>query len=183
MTDKEIIIDGIDIRKCKHFEALYESRPNGFGGITIENYCYLYEDNCEKYPQCLYRSNQLQQLETQLKRKEQECEELKRYKFLFEKARDLWNEASKTNYKLLDEIEDLKDSLKRTICQSECYRYKEAEKLKQTIAKIKGICSEMNCESLMQNSWCGNTDFKMGCCEKVFKKQILQKISEDLNDD
>ena len=124
MTDKEIIIGGIDIRKCKHFKALYESRPNGFGGITIENYCYLYEDNCEKYPQCLYRSNQLQQLETQLKRKEQEC-----------------------------------------------------EKYKQTLTEIKEICSKMNCESLMQNSWCGNTDFKMGCCEKVFKKQILQEIS------
>ena len=40
------------------------------------------------------------------------------------------------------------------------------------------MCSEMNCESLMQNSWCGDTDFKMGCCEKLFKKQILQKISE-----
>ena len=51
-------------------------------------------------------------------------------------------------------------------------------KLKQTIAKIKEICSEMNRESLVQNSWCGNTDFKMGCCEKLFKKQILQKISE-----
>ena len=59
----------------------------------------------------------------------------------------------------------------------------ECEEYKQTIAKIKDICSEMDCESLMQNSWCGNTDFKMGCCEKVFKKQILQKISEDLNDD
>lgn len=75
MTEKKIV-NGVDVRKCKHFKAWYESRPNGFGGITIENYCYLYEDNCEKYPQCLYRSNQLQQLETQLKRKEQECEEL-----------------------------------------------------------------------------------------------------------
>ena len=68
---EQMIIDGIDIRKCKHFKALYESRPNGFGGITIENYCYLYEDNCEKYPQCLYRSNRLQQLETQLQREKQ----------------------------------------------------------------------------------------------------------------
>lgn len=77
MTDKHII-DGIDVRKCKHFKALYESRPNGFGGITIENYCYLYEDNCEKYPQCLYRSNQLQQLETQLKRKEEAIDEIEK---------------------------------------------------------------------------------------------------------
>ena len=52
----------------------------------------------------------------------------------------------------------------------------ENEELKTTVAEIKDMCSEMNCESLMQHSWCGNTDFKMGCCEKLFKKQILQKI-------
>lgn len=77
-------MNDVNVRKCEHFKAWYESRPNGFGGITIENYCYLYGDNCEKHPQCLFRSNQLQQLETQLKRKEeelqikeQECEKLK----------------------------------------------------------------------------------------------------------
>ena len=153
MTDKEIIIDSIDIRKCKHFEALYESRPNGFGGITIENYCYLYEDNCEKYPQCLYRSNRLQQLETQLQREKQNSQE-----------------AIDTSIREFNRAEELKTLLKR--------KEQECEKYKQTIAKIKDICSKMNCESLMQNSWCGNTDFKMGCCEKVFKKQILQEISE-----
>lgn len=104
-SEQEIIIDGVDVRKCKHFKAWYESRPNGFGGITIENYCYLYEDNCEKYPQCLYRSNQLQQLETQLKRKEQECE-AQRYKlnYYIEKTTQLLDDID--NYKqALDEIE------------------------------------------------------------------------------
>ena len=152
MTDKEIIIDGIDIRKCKHFEALYESHPNGFGGITIENYCYLYEDNCEKYPQCLYRSNQLQQLETQLQREKQNSQE-----------------AMDASIREFNRAEELKTLLKR--------KEQECEKYEQTIAKIKDICSEMNCESLMQNSWCGNTDFKMGCCEKLLKRQILQKIN------
>ena len=91
--------------------------------------------------------------------------------------------------KLHQQLDQLKTENVRMLKQLEFVRtlntVQEAEnrKLKQTIAKIKGICSEMNCESLMQNSWCGNTDFKMGCCEKVFKKQILQKISEDLNDD
>lgn len=70
-------MNDVNVRKCEHFKAWYESRPNGFGGITIENYCYLYGDNCEKHPRCLYRSNQLQQLETQLKRKEEECEKYK----------------------------------------------------------------------------------------------------------
>ena len=78
MTDKKITSNGVDVSKCNYFKAWYESRPNSFGGTTVKNYCYLYKDNCEKYPQCLYRSNQLQQLETQLKSKEQECEELKK---------------------------------------------------------------------------------------------------------
>lgn len=59
----------------------------------------------------------------------------------------------------------------------------EAEKFKNCLTEIKDMCSEINCESLMQNSWCGNTDFKMDCCEKLFKKQILQKISEVLKDE
>ena len=56
------------------------------------------------------------------------------------------------------------------------------DEYKQTLTEIKDMCSEINCESLMQNYWCGNTDFKMGCCEKLFKKQILQKISEVENE-
>ena len=77
MTDKKITSNGVDVSKCNYFKAWYDSRPNGFGGITVKNYCYLYKDNCEKYPQCLYRGNQLQQLETQLKCKEQECDKYK----------------------------------------------------------------------------------------------------------
>ena len=110
MTDKEIIIDGIDMSGCKH----YKNRN------CIADYCLtdmpFSEAKCELNPNCYYK---------QLKRKEQEF-----------------------------------------------------EKYKQALAEIKEICSEMNCESLMQNSWCGNTDFKMGCCEKLFKKQILQEINE-----
>lgn len=87
--------------------------------------------------------DRMKDLQEQLKRKEQECEELKH------------------------EVELMMD------CES-C----KIDEYKQTLTEIKDMCSEMNCESLMQNSWCGNTDFKMGCCEKLFKKQILQKISE-----
>ena len=119
MTNKEIIIDSIDIRECKHFEALYESRPNGSGGITIENYCYLYEDNCEKYPQCLYRSNRLQQLETQLQREKQNSQE-----------------AIDTSIREFNRAEELKTLLKR--------KEQECEKYKQTIAKIKEIAGEHN---------------------------------------
>ena len=107
--------------------ANYEQMERDIEKI-IEPYQLNWELDCLSLPTAI---------QSILERKEQEYEELKRYKSLFEKARDLWNEASKTNYKLLDEIEDLKDSLKRTICQSECYKHKEAEKLKQTLAEIK----------------------------------------------
>ena len=85
----------------------------------------------------------------------------------------------------------MQQQLKRK--EQECEKLKEAidgllkiqyqladscNKYVQTLAEIKDICSEMNCESLMQNSWCGNTDFKMGCCEKVLKRQLLQVINE-----
>lgn len=60
-----------------------------------------------------------------------------------------------------------------------CYElYKQLKRKEQTLIEIKEMCSEIDCESLMENSWCGNTDFKMGCCEKFFKRQILQVIRE-----
>ena len=93
----------------------------------------------------------------QLKRKEQECQQ----------AMDNYVQLDLQRVKEYNELVDLYKAKER-----------ECEKYKQTIAKIKDICSEMNCESLVQNSWCGNTDFKMGCCEKLLKRQLLQKLSE-----
>ena len=89
----------------------------------------------------------------QLKRKEQECEKLKE---------DIERWKSNFNGKV-SAIEELLQQL---------------DQFKNCLTEIKDMCSEIKCESLMQNSWCGNTDFKMGCCEKLFKKQILQIISE-----
>ena len=160
MIDKEIIIDGIDIRKCKHFEALYESRPNGFGGITIENYCYLYEDNCEKYPQCLYRSNQLQQLETQLQREKQNSQEA------IDTSIKEFNRAEtlKTLLKRKEqECEELKDLNIRLDNQRETY-WKEYQKLKQTLTEIKEIIHFNK-----------NNRLSGGVCISI--EQILQKIN------
>ena len=202
MTDKEIIIDSIDIRKCKHFETLYESRPNGFGGITIENYCYLYEDNCEKYPQCLYRSNRLQQLETQLqrekqnsqeamdasirefnraetlktllKRKEQECEELKKE---LQAQRDFTAHAQKLIYCVAyDETCKTGNDCKQKKCI-----FKDNIKLKQTIAKIKEITKiEIECKTYEIENDCFNETRCKALNEHIdFLKQILQKISEN----
>ena len=121
-----------------------------------------------------------------LKRKEQECEALQMSD----------NEAGEIVAELKAECKELKEKVKELNqgwidCDKERnlqeanseFRQRVINRYKRTLTEIKDMCSEMNCESLMQNSWCGNTDFKMGCCEKLFKKQILQKISEVLKDE
>lgn len=57
MKKTEEIIDGIDVLNCKFFQEDY-----------TDIYCRLTEDSCSASPNCYYK---------QLKRKEQECEELK----------------------------------------------------------------------------------------------------------
>lgn len=160
---EEIIIDGVDVSECEKLGETIDGITCGLGKrIRFANEIITKHNLCKNNPNCYYK---------QLKRKEQECEELK-------KERDTLNT---TRNKLLDDLwvveENLKDYMEHFNKASD-----ELDQLKQTLTEIKDMCSEMNCESLMQNSWCGNTDFKMGCCEKLFKKQILQVISEVSND-
>ena len=211
MTDKQIIIDGVDVSGC-NFTLERDGKikcecthATGFGVIC----------DCESWKTCDYKN---------YKRKEQECEELKsvrdswmskfeqetkirelyqdgldqlkaeneeltKYKSLFEKTRNLYNEARMNNYELLDEIKDLKDSIKRTICQSECYRYKEAEKLSQTLAEIKEVLQLYNNTTIGIDKGNGIFEFEVSnnnvlggkliyCYDTNPAKKALQKISE-----
>ena len=68
MTDKQIIIDGVDISKCKHYDEVFnycDQSYLGEGGLLKNT---KNPKRCECSPNCYYK---------QLKRKEQECEELK----------------------------------------------------------------------------------------------------------
>ena len=58
MTDKQIIIDGVDVSGCKYWK----------GYCRIASLCDYPGHLCEVTPNCYYK---------QLKHKEQECEELK----------------------------------------------------------------------------------------------------------
>ena len=60
MTDKQIMIDGIDVSEC----IFHSLTAMGYAGY---NYCKCFECACECHNDCYYK---------QLKRKEQECEEL-----------------------------------------------------------------------------------------------------------
>ena len=60
MTDKQIIIDGVDVSGCEYCLKMTKYR------CTIQRDIYKYL--CKENPNCYYK---------QFKRKEQECEELK----------------------------------------------------------------------------------------------------------
>jgi predicted nuclease with TOPRIM domain len=107
----------------------------------------------------------------QLKAKEQECEELKG---------DLWSkEESLKDYiehfnKASDELDQLKvenKELERKVesykCSTNCYKYEQAEKYRQTLTEIKEIA---------ENAYCLTNGTNKDMAQ--FAKQILQKISE-----
>lgn len=146
---KKIIIDG---KECRYW---FRPNPSDYRKCSLRGK----NDNCDEITDCF-----IKELLGKLALKEQECNKL----YIQLKADEEYHKEEENTLRKI-----IKNKEKRNI-----ELFKENNKLKQTLAEIKEMCSEMNCESLMQNSWCGNTDFKMGCCEKLFKKQILQKISE-----
>ena len=102
MTDKQIIIDGVDVSKCPNhyngWSALHrDHRPMCECGYDRE--CKPKDFECSHYVKCL---------EKQLKRKEQECEELKeKYKWY-----DHYKEQALYNKNLCNEKSEQLDRLK-----------------------------------------------------------------------
>ena len=84
MTDKEIIIDGVDVSKCPHFVRRYMEDYD----IDTLNYCEQYYKPCEKVDikYCFFK---------QLQRKTAEYEELKkREKYLYNFLTNKYNYGS-----------------------------------------------------------------------------------------
>ena len=136
MTDKQIIIDGVDVVKCRYFTSKWDF--NNCGHICKGTEC--------KYKRLWFKK--------QLKRKEQEYEELK--KTIMYKCPQCGDEY----------LSPIGASL-----------YEENYKLKQTLAEIKEIAKNMNKECFYDDFECKDCDMKNGCTY-YSKKQILQKISE-----
>ena len=155
MTDKQIIIDGIDISKCKHYDEVFnycDQSYLGEGGLLKNT---KNPKRCECSPNCYYK---------QLKRKEQECEELKEE---IDDLKEIIQRHDNDNNVLLSEFEDdLVDYYRRH---------------KECLLEIKEIAENMNNECFYDDFECKDCDMKNGCTY-FNKKQILQKISEVLDD-
>ena len=149
MTE-EIIINGVDVAKCRYFTSEWDF--NNCGHICKGTEC--------KYKRMWYKK--------QLKRKEQECEELKKYlhKNFEEKDKihliiDRLLEASgyDTNTASAEDFEDVYENMR--------YEKQQLDRYKQTLTEIKKIA-----EKQVKRAPDGETFARSEI------KQILQKISE-----
>ena len=135
MTDKQIIIDGVDVAGCVRLQD--DELSCDLGG------------ECKGWENCYYK---------QLKRKEQECEELKKELMKKDEVNTFFNTP----------IEGWSND-PCGICE-----------LKQTIAEIKEIVEvEIECKTYEIENDCFNETRCKALNEHIdFIKQILQKISE-----
>ena len=163
MTDKQIIIDGIDVSGCEWIREV---------GLDSEYICTCNSPNktsgyCKDNPNCRYK---------QLKRKEQECEKLKEKLFRKEAVIDF---ACCPSYGYRDN--DIEPTCTKTFCYDvESCEYKTMIKYEQALTEIKEIA-----EHCMKQDICTTCDNSDKCHiedEEIptydVCKLILQKISE-----
>ena len=108
---KEIIIDGVDVSKCTHIDNW--KHCNCCNDLIKTIYpkatkCHIEEDlRCEIYLNCYFK---------QLKRKEQECEKLKKEQAEIKKYLGI---SSKTIMERLEELQEFRDIDKDKLYQAE----------------------------------------------------------------
>lgn len=183
MTDKQIIIDGVDVSGCKCIIEDYQ-RANNFEGRYehIKNVCELGERGAEYYnlfckdnPNCYYK---------QLKRKEQECQEVmdnyvkldnqrvREYNKLVDKykAKEQECESLKSAFsldtKMLEQTEERVSDLEKQLDQLKA----ENEELKEKFKKFFN----------MDNQECWNIAFLDN--ERERYKQAIDLISDICNE-
>lgn len=144
MTDKQIIIDGVDVSGCKH----YKNR-NCIADYLLTDMDFS-EAKCELCKNCYFK---------QLKRKERECEELKK---------QLQAQCAFTRHeqKLIYCVAYDETCKTGNDCRQEKCIFKDNIKLKQTLAEIEDIAMGIMDDDLEESS------------AYYDAKQILQKISE-----
>ena len=178
MTDKQIIIDGIDVSGCSYGEI-----EKDIFKCSCEYNVRSASMFCKDNPNCYYK---------QLKAKEQECEELKSrlncrcFDPSINNNRCIsYNRIAEDYERDLKQLDQLKVELEQEKAVKEtylaCYKAKHEDiegalfKLKQTLTEIKEIAeSEIDSKEVMvvQCMLNGSVDHK----NKVLK-QILQKLA------
>ena len=176
MTDKQIIVDGVDVSGCQYYKIPQnEMYPmSNFCGLPCNGFC-------KNDPKCSYK---------QWKRKEQECEELSfdnfdlkdqltdlkfKYKTINDVAKS-FEQKLQAERKQLDQLkaenEELEKELrqkKMTILMNNDHYFEvdqENKKLKQTLTEIK---NKLTVHKTLY--------YESKLIEKLHK-EILQKISE-----
>ena len=153
MTDKQIIIDGIDVTGCEYYCERYCKQ------VVDEDGCYVFL--CAEDKNCHYKKWQ---------RKEQECEELKIYIESNEQQVKEVETLVMDNDRLINELDQLNEDRIEALKQLEFVRtlntVKEAEirKLSKTLTEIKKIA---------ENAYCLTNATNKDMAQ--FAKQILQK--------
>ena len=121
---EEIIIDGVDVRGCKNFSCGICEEENKIPR-TINHFT----ADCRMYPNCNYK---------QLKRKEQECEELKKQR---QADKGLITSTGKMNYQLMQKYGKLENCIIQIKeiaekCRNSLYGYDQEKYPKQILQKI-----------------------------------------------
>lgn len=132
--DKQIMIDGIDVSGCEYI-GLYKECKLKCGSC--------YPVDCLDNPNCYYK---------QLKRKEQECWDLK-------SVRDMWMSKCEQEMKASEFFQDRFNDLKRTLIE---------------IKEILEIHKDNKCAICPKFDEC----FEHPSCDNI----ILQKISEEISE-
>ena len=152
MTDKQIIIAGVDVSWCKYFCL------NQMGNNCL-NHNRGFSMNCNNN-NCYYK---------QFKRKENELEELRQY------HNKCCEEFKKEKQDLIDKYNQLSinfyngDYCNTEHCSLLKAKEKECERLEQTLIQIKDIAENVQ-------SFVGRINIEDDVFEQM--EQILQKISE-----
>ena len=157
MTDKQIIIDGVPVQDCCYFD--YEN--DGY-----KDSCYIHQNECSAQ-NCYYK---------QLKRKEQECEELQ------ERAASIiysltGGRLSYSTYTLEGCEQAYHDQLEIDVERATKELQEENETLKQEVNKYKQALDEIKMIA-EENIRIADLEGLNGVYRRGLAKQILQKISE-----
>lgn len=148
MTDKQIIINGVDVSGCD-FLAKKDDYCS-YSGVTYayKGQCMCSdEEMCKEHPKCFYKK-----VLKQLKRKEQKCEELKKNLHQNFKEKDglhiiidrlLEAGGYDTNTASAEDFEDVYKNMR--------YEQQQLDQLKQTLAEIKEIAErELNVPQMVK---------------------------------